>query len=545
MFLSRLICIGVALVATGDMVFAAECSFDLNADGIVDMSLQADHRLAPDPPPGWPADRDDDGLLEYSLDREWQDTPPRGTRLFELDLVWDSGTVLSNIWCVEAGDADLDGVFDFAGTHFNPTVIHLFEADGGGGYTEVWNSAGNSPPGSYRDLAFGDTDGDGLGEIFGGELSTLGKVMLFEESGDGFVFVHDTIRESDFTGTRQVRTVLLGDTDRDGRQEVIVATGGSSPTSGLVAIWEHNGVVGDNTYTEVYEYTTNSYLFQVALGDADNDTWPEIVLGLGGFGGNPLIIRRVEYDPGQGTCVHHMFTSDVIGLPATPHVADLDEDGENELAYGSSGEQGFVVVFENTGPNAFAPRFETGGALDGNVLSLASFPMGNTPAMTFAAGSFEGDVGLWSYNVDLDTFEPSAWLLDLGAAVREIAMGDDGVDGIEEVLPALSGGVDQVHVYRRGATIGVGSDRSLFAGVRLSVFPNPAASFARFGAGYSSGVITIHDVRGSLVRRLFVAGGDTRWGLRSTNGLRVSPGVYYARATGERRAGGVRVLVVR
>ncbi|MDM7915824.1 MAG: VCBS repeat-containing protein, partial [Candidatus Eisenbacteria bacterium] len=203
--------------------------------------------------------------------------------------------------------------------------------------------------------------------------------MLFEQSGDGFTFLHDAIRESDFTGGRQMRTVLTGDTDLDGRQEVIVATGGSSPTSGLVAIWEHSGVQGENIYTRVFAYETVSYLFQAALGDADNDGWPEILLDLGGFGGFPLQIRRLEYEPGAGTWVHRQFASSVIGLPTTPHVADADGDGDLELLYGSEDEGGgFVVIFQATGENSFEPVWISPDRLSGNVMALDSSPVSYT-----------------------------------------------------------------------------------------------------------------------------------------------------------------------
>src|SRR5262245_60287963 len=230
-----IVCAGVALFPGPGTSVAALPEYDLDANGVTDTTTPA-------------ADRDEDGVLDAgarpAVPPGWGGAFPASLPPLSFSLAGDTGATLSNVWCVEAGDADRDGLFDFASSHFAPNVIHLFEADGAGGYTDVWNSSAVTPPGSYRDIAFGDTDHDGLGEIFGGELSTLGKVMLFEESGGSFAFVHDTIRESDFSTGRQVRTVLLGDTDRDGRDEVIVATGSSSPTAGLVAIWEQSGVPG-------------------------------------------------------------------------------------------------------------------------------------------------------------------------------------------------------------------------------------------------------------------------------------------------------------
>lgn len=318
-------------------------------------------------------------------------------------------------------------------------AIALYGASAAAAYPEVWNSGAVSPAGFYVALAFGDTDGDGLGEIWGGTYSTRGKVLVFEEGGDGFAYLHDEVAEADYSGNRRIKRVLIGDTDQDGREEVIVVTGGSNPTDGLVSIWEHTGAPGENVYTRVYEYTTYTYLYQAALGDADNDGYPEVVLGMGGYGGYPLSIRRIEYDPGAETWVHRPYTSSVTGLALAPHVADLDGDGENELAYGSSDGAGRVVIFENTGPNTFAARFVSSEPLSGNVVSLASHPVGWPAVPALAAGSHDGDLGLWTYDAGGDSFALSFLETALGGPLYALGMGDDGGDGLQEILPAVHG----------------------------------------------------------------------------------------------------------
>lgn len=100
---------------------------DLDADGRADVSVPAEVLSGDEVPDGCPADRDDDGDLEWITPvSRWN-----AALLPDVDFhrVWDSGSTLSTIWTVVAGDADVDGVFDFAGGHFNPNVIHLFESD--------------------------------------------------------------------------------------------------------------------------------------------------------------------------------------------------------------------------------------------------------------------------------------------------------------------------------------------------------------------------------------------------------------------------------
>ncbi len=494
---------------------------DINGDGVVDELLPAGEAAAR-------ADLDADGLLGTA--------PPSGggataQALSDLDFapVWDSGTTLSNVLGLGAGDADRDGRFDFAGAHFTPNQIHLFAADGQGSYEEIWNSGAPAPPSSYIDFAFGDTDGDGLGEIFAAEVSTFGKVMLFEESAGGFTFVHDTIRESDPIGTRRPRKILIGDTNLNGREEVIVICGGSAPTDGLVAIWEHSGVIGENLYTRVFAYTTPSYLFSAALGDTDQDGIPEIVLGYGGSAGFPLNIRRLEYDPAAQTWVHTLFQSAVIGLPTAPHVADLDDDGRPELAFGSSS---FVAIFENTGENAYALRLETATAWSGNVLALDARPLTVPGTMSLAAGSFGGDLRVLSYDPDLASWEESYARPALGGPIRGLALADDGADGFEEILTAL-GTVDQIRVYRR-----VSGPSAIPAGdpapsvVALTVAPNPFAASAHITipGGLVANELSIYDALGRRVRTLRGGPGGATWDARDDHGRRVPRGVYWIRA---------------
>ncbi len=509
--------------------------FDLNTDGIVDVfypiqQVSSSEPGAPEiyPPAGIPADRDSDGQLEFEnpfhLHQPNQLTALPGITFTK---VWDSGTSLNTIWTIEAGDADMDGVFDFAGGTWNPNVIHLFESTGGGNYSETWNSAGNTPPGVYRDITFGDTDGDGLGEILGAEVSTLGKIMLFEESGDGFVFVHDTVRESDFSGAQRLRSVLIGDTNQNGLKEIIVAAGGSNPTNGLISIWEHNGVIGDNTYTKIYEYTTVSYLFNATLGDSDNDGYPEIILGLGGMGGNPLIIRRIEFNTDQSTWIHQIYTSSVVGLPVTPHVGDFDNDGENELAYGSSG---FLVIYENTAENSYSPSFTSETLLDGNLMSLADHYLTVPDAHCLAAGSFEGDVAVWGYDDNLETYNKIFLLEAIGGAVRGLALADDENDGTAELLPAIAGPVDQIQVFRQDDTSAVEDQiGSLFQSVIAS--PNPMTERTTIQTSLqptsNSEVLHIHNSDGRLVKTLNLNNGTTRWDRRDDSGRYLPSGVYF------------------
>lgn len=455
----------------------------------------------------------------------------------DFELVWDSDGSLTDGFTVEAGDADRDGKFDFAGARSSPGIIHLFETDGHGGYEEIWNSTAAVTPDSYIDFAFADTDGDSLGEIFGATGSSTGQVMLFEQSASGgFDFLHDLIEEGDESGNLLLRRVLVGDTDLDGLKEVIVLAGGANPPEGLVAIWEHAGAPGENTYARVYAYATHAHIVSGALGDSDHDGLPEVLLGLDGFSGFPLNIRRIEYDPNQGTWVHFQFTTSVTGLPMAPHVADLDQDGLEELAYGSSGK---VVVFENSGDNAFQLRFLSSEPLSGDVLSLDSRTLRVPGTPTLAAGTSGGDLITWSYDPNRDLFSRTYREFGLGGPVVGLALADDGNDEFEELLMFVGGAIDEVRVYRRRVLLAVSpAEATEPAESTLAAAPNPLSTMTRLTAPAGAGVLTIHDVNGRAVRRLRLAGGSVIWDARDEAGRAMPRGIYWVRAAGAGRGEG-------
>jgi hypothetical protein len=355
--------------------------------------------------------------------------------------------------------------------------------------------------------------------------------MLFEESPQGgFDFVHDLIRETDPSGNQRLCNVLAADTDLDGWLEVIVVAGGSSPPEGLVAIWEHSGTVGENAYTRVYSYTTDSHVFSGALGDSDNDGLPEVLLGFDGFDGFPLNIRRIEFDPGLGTWVHRQFTTSILGLPVVAHVADLDEDGLPELAYGSSG---FVAIFENTGPNAYVRHSVTEEPLSGRVISLTSRVLSVPGTPTIAAGSSEGDLALWSYDPQRDQFHQTYQEPDQAGAIVGVALDDDGNDQFEELVTAV-GDLDQIRVSRRYIPVAAPAGHAPEPIPALTAAPNPLADWTRLQVGRPDAQFTIYDASGRTVRRLKGSGLAATWDARDESGRQVPRGVYWVLADGAR-----------
>jgi hypothetical protein len=489
---------------------ALAAAADLDGDGVADTPLAL-------------TDPDNDGCFGTS--------PARGGGVLsdsiEFERAWDSGTWLNNQWGADAGFLDGDTLLDILGMHFSPNQLHVFEADGAGGYTHVWAQSESMPPGSYGAVCHGDPDEDGAVEILGGDVSTLGKVVLFENTDDNSWGLPQVL----FQARLRLRAIRIADTNGNDTAEIILFCG--STDGGKVQVWEHDGAPGVHSYRMIYEYTTVSYLFNGEVGDADNDGYPEMLLGIGGMHGYPMYLRRLVYDPGTHSYSHHMYQHpEVVGLHLAPHVADFDTSGRNELAVGSSGaDYGQAHVFKYTGGDTFQRLWTSQMTTTGNVISVGSGSFSGRGRPLLFAAPFGGAV--YGFAGDDTTFHGVSWFATPGPVrsitpVRELVAGS-AADG----LVLAENGSEQAAVWRARDLQAV-EELGSVPEQRLALGPSPARTAVQLGG---SGPVLVCDALGRVVRRL--GSGESSWDLRDAAGRRVRAGVYAVR-----RGGAVARLVV-
>jgi hypothetical protein len=273
-----------------------------------------------------------------------------------------------------------------------------------------------------------------------------------------------------------------------------------------------------------YEYTTVSYLFNGEVGDADNDGYPEILLGIGGMGGYPMYIRRIVYDPNTRTYSHHMYESSVIGLHMTPQVGDADNSGTNELIVGSSGNpNGQFHIFKYIGGDTFQPVWSSNMTTDGNVISVHTarfrgyeYPIIFAAPFGGAVYGFVKDSSAWH---DISYFTTSGPVRSIGSAQEKLP-GDTIIDQ----LVLSENGVEQITVWRPPVRQGIFENAPIAPVPTLKIFPNPARNSIWFKhAGY--GNIYIYDSQGRLVRSL--APNEPDWNLTDQNGKKLKSGIYF------------------
>jgi len=168
--------------------------------------------------------------------------------------------------------------------------------------------------------AYGDIDGDGLGEIVvtthQTSTSANGKVYAFEKNGNnvqGFPVS---------TEGGPVRTPVLADMDDDGALEIIIAI--RLWPEGFIHVYRGNGSMYPNFPVRM-DYAPGS---AVAFGDITGDVVPEIIAesyySLHAFNLEGVILPGFPYFPGDGRVFSY----------SSPVLADLNGDGLREIICG-------------------------------------------------------------------------------------------------------------------------------------------------------------------------------------------------------------------
>ena len=199
--------------------------------------------------------------------------------------------------------------------------------------TSIW---GTTPP--EEPIVPVDLDGDGKAEVvaaFGNQVSVF--------KGDGTVFPgwpqSPQPNSNDLYPTLK-SVPVVGDIDGDGLKEVVATT-----TSGTIVVWGSNGAVKPGwprsiTYTADWGVGTAS--LSLSLADVDRNGVLDIVATDSQQSGIHVFKGNGSYLPGWP-----VTTWSGLKSPAT--VADLNNDGKNEVVVGIEANPTRLVVLSSTG----------------------------------------------------------------------------------------------------------------------------------------------------------------------------------------------------
>jgi VCBS repeat protein len=363
--------------------------------------------------------------------------------------------------------------------------------------------------------ATGDLDGDGRSELLG----QYGGFIQVYEGIDASSYPTELTWSSPFL-SNIISMAAVGDTDQDGRMEIVCSQNFIGPVS-ILDIFENTG---DSSFVPVFSDTIigGGSVGNKVIADLDGDGMMEIA-----FSGIYGVVRVYECTSNNSWVRTWSDSTGMLNAYAVAVGADADGNGKPELFVMGSSSEWTTLVYESVGDNRFA-RVATMSIQDG---------YSGTP---YNAAVNLDNLGRQEYVMDTGTTlciyqaeAPGQWLLVGQVPDPPPFRAHDGVYGFDinrNGRPELvwAGAPTTLILEYRSGIADVGENLDHVAS--LAVFPNPNRGEA--GLRVSTAIadaasLAVYDVAGRVVeRRLLVRDdhGQILWPTRQ-----LASGVYVLR----------------
>jgi len=162
----------------------------------------------------------------------------------------------------------------FHESRYSNNILHSFEQNSSNQFVEKWSYSVNGTRYNHIWPKGGDIDGDGKKEII--VLNTGNKLEALNYQGR-------VIAQYTFAGSYLPDAMILADMDKDGKDEVIVHI-----QWGDTKMLKLNG----NTFDIVWSYNNSNNMDSLAIGDFNNDSYPEAIAQVNNTGNETVIDRN-------------------------------------------------------------------------------------------------------------------------------------------------------------------------------------------------------------------------------------------------------------
>jgi hypothetical protein len=188
----------------------------------------------------------------------------------EVTMLWKSEDLSAeDPWSIDAGDPDNDGQNEIIYAELGGSRFGVYEYLG----NNEWGSKVYSELLSFcgLDRAFvADVDGDGDNEVIGGGCHQ--KITIWEYLNGSYTIDFESAELNGFT-----QGVAAGDFDNDGLNEIAVGT--ANPGDNKIVVFKYNETT--LTYTNIFEEPVSGIVNDMFAGDSDNDGIDEFIVATG------------------------------------------------------------------------------------------------------------------------------------------------------------------------------------------------------------------------------------------------------------------------
>lgn len=446
--------------------------------------------------------------------------------------MWESPAgAFTNCWDGITGYFDGDTLLDVAGFTFSPAKFYIYEQSPSNPNTfTLVQEFIKAEGGSFGPIIAGDTDGDGKIELISSDVLGIARVYIYECEADNTYSAQPTFSHP--SNSQGAQGIYIAELNKNGKKEIIVLRGTTG--GGEVRVWEHSGAVGTNSYTNIYTYTTVSYIFgKGGLGDADNDGWDEIFITYGGLPTFNTFIRRIEFDSASSAFQHLQFEAPSVGFPAHYKVYDFDNDNVKELVLtGNSNNKAACYVFRSSGANSFVKIdsvFEP--ADNNNMLSCDIKVLQGSSQPVILMGSFNGKLYTYQYN-GANLVKDYENLSYPGAAIRRVYwLPTSNYDGYFNTWSGTSSN-GTFYIFKKDVNVGVQNNNHPVRFTLFQNFPNPFNPVTTIFyelTGYSNVTMDVFSSNGQFIRQLIKESKSAGRYKIDFNASGLSSGIYFYR----------------